>query len=218
LKRIGHRRGDETISMVRKSEQGKPAALRVLLVDETAERAEIVGQALRAAGYNIAGVLLEPMDLLERVEALRPDVIVIGLDSPGRDTMEHVCAVSRSQPRPMVMFSQDDDPSMIRDAVHAGVSAYVVDGMSPERIKPIVEVAIARFEQFQALRDELTETKANLAQRRLIDRAKGVLMKQRGMSEEQAYSAMRKMAMDQNKRIADVAENILTVAELLGKS
>ncbi len=204
--------------MVKKSGQGKPAVLRVLLVDETAERAEIVGQALRAAGYDIAGVLLEPLDLQERVEVLRPDVIVIGLDSPSRDSMEHICSVSRSQPRPMVMFSQDGDASMIRDAVSAGVSAYVVDGMNPERIKPIVEVAIARFEQFQLLRDELNAAKANLAQRKQIDRAKGVLMKQRGMSEEQAYTAMRKMAMDQNKKIADVAESILAVAELLGKS
>jgi response regulator NasT len=188
-----------------------------LIVDETTERAAIVQQALRAAGYDIAGQLLDPMHLAEQVSALRPDVIVIDLDSPNRDTMEHVCAVSRSQPRPTVMFSQADDTEMIRKAMHAGVSAYVVAGLSPERIKPVMEVAIARFEQYQALREELREAKNDLAQRKLIERAKGVLMQQREMSEEQAYGAMRKMAMDRNKRISDVAESILAVAELLGR-
>jgi response regulator NasT len=202
--------------MVRTDKHLNPVKLRVLIVDETGERAELVEQALRANGYDIAGVVLEPHELLEQVSALRPDVIVIDLDSPSRDTLEHVCIVSRDQPRPVVMFAQDDDNGMIRQAVCAGVSAYVVGGLSADRIRPILEVAVARFEQFQLLRDELQRAKTDLAQRKTIERAKGLLMRQRAIDEEQAYAEMRKLAMNQNKRVIDVAQNVLEVAELLG--
>lgn len=201
--------------MLRKSEQDKSTRLRVLIVDETGTRAETVERALRSGGYDIAGVLLEPLDLLDQVEALRPDVIVIGLDSPNRDTLEHICVVSRDQPRPVVMFAQDDNSGMIRQAVRAGVSAYVVGGVSVERIRPIVEVAIARFEEHQALRDELQRAKADLAQRKTIERAKGIVMKQRGCGEDQAYALLRKTAMSRNVKVADIAQSIVTAAQVL---
>jgi response regulator NasT len=153
--------------------------------------------------------------LLAQVRAVEPDVIIIDRDSPDRDTLEHVCMVTRDQPRPIVMFADDGDRMAIRAAVDAGVSAYVVGGLKAERIRPIVDVAIARFEQFQAMRQELDQTKANLAERKQIERAKGMVMKSRGVSEEEAYGLLRKLAMERNQRIAQVSENVIAMAELL---
>ena len=202
--------------MLRKLESEKQARLRILIVDESEGRAATLAHALNEVGYEIAGQLLDPLDLTERVSALQPDVVVIGLDSPSRGTLEHLCVMSRDKPRPVVMFTHDDDSGLIHQAVRSGVSAYVVGGLSRERIKPIVEVAIARFEQHQLLRDELKQAKTDLMQRKVIERAKGILMKQRGIGEQQAYEAMRKLAMGQNKRLFDVAQNILDVSSLLG--
>ena len=190
-------------------------SLSVLLVDDDPERAAIVEPALRAAGYEVVTVVDTAAEMLAQARARRPDVIIIGRDSPDRDTLEHVCMITRDDPRPIVMFTQDKDRTLMREALEAGVSAYVVDGLSVERVRPIVEVALARFEQWQALRRELDRAQTNLAERKLIERAKGIVMKQRGCTEDEAYALLRKLAMDRNQRLAQVAESVITMAELL---
>jgi response regulator NasT len=189
--------------------------LRVLLVDEDAERAAILRAALQTAGYEVAAEARTAVELITRVRAVKPDVIIIDRDSPDRDTLEHVCMVTRDEPRPIVMFTQDKDRMRMREALKAGVSAYVVDGLSAERVQPIVDVALARFEQWQALRQERDQAQASLAERKVIERAKGILMKQGKCSEEEAYRLLRKAAMDRNQRLADVAEKVIAMAHLL---
>ena len=189
--------------------------MRVLLVDEDAERAELLKSALHESGYTVSLHVGAMAQLLAQVRAVEPDVIIIDRDSPDRDTLEHVCMVTRDQPRPIVMFADDGDRMAIRAAVDAGVSAYVVGGLKAERIRPIVDVAIARFEQFQAMRQELDQTRTSLAERKQIERAKGIVMKSRGVSEDEAYGLLRKLAMERNQRLAQVAENVIAMAELL---
>jgi len=190
-------------------------SLSVLLVDDDPERAAIVEPALRAAGYEVVTVVDTASEMLAQVRAMKPDVIIIDRDSPDRDTLEHVCMITRDDPRPIVMFTQDKDRTLMREALEAGVSAYVVDGLSVERVRPIVEVALARFEQWQALRRELDQAQTNLAERKVIERAKGIVMKQRRCTEDEAYVLLRKLAMDRNQRLAHVAESVITMAELL---
>ncbi len=186
-----------------------------MLVDEVAERAEVLQRALADAGYDVIAYMPSAFDLHRQVGALKPDVIIIDTDSPDRDTLENLCVVSRDEPRPVVMFTHDGDSDKIRAAVEAGVSAYVVDGMAAERIRPIIEAAVARFEQFQALKRELEDSATRLAERKLIERAKGILMQSRSLSEEHAYRALRKQAMENNTRIAEVARQVIAVAGLL---
>jgi len=190
-------------------------SLSVLLVDDDPARAAIVEPALRAAGYEVVTVVDTATEMLAQVRVMKPDVIIIDRDSPDRDTLEHVCMITRDDPRPIVMFTQDKDQTLMRAALEAGVSAYVVDGLSVERVRPIVEVALARFEQWQALRRELDQAQTNLAERKVIERAKGIVMKQRRCSEDEAYALLRKLAMDRNQRLAHVAESVITMAELL---
>lgn len=190
--------------------------LSVLVIDESRGRAEEVCRGLISAGHQVAAVLPSALDLSARIEALKPDVILIETDSPSRDTLEHLAVVNRDAPRPVVIFARDEDSSAIREAVRAGVSAYVVDGLEPRRINSVIEVARARFEAYQALRRELEETSKKLSERKLLERAKGVLMQRRGMSEEEAFKAMRSMAMSHNRRMAEIAEQILSMADLIG--
>lgn len=197
---------------VRKSDGRK---LRVLLIDRSPGRAAILERALKDAGYAVAAKLAGVTNLYNEVERIEPDVIIIDLESPDRDMLEQMREISRDRPKPVVMFAEDDDSDTIRQAVKAGVSAYVVDGLSAKRVKPLMEVAIARFREYQALREELLHAKVSLAERKVVEKAKGLLMRRRGMSEDEAYKALRKMAMDGNKRLAEVAENILAVADIL---
>ena len=190
-------------------------SLSVLLVDDDPERAAIVEPALREAGYEVVTVVDTASEMLAQVRAMKPDVIIIDRDSPDRDTLEHVCMITRDDPRPIVMFTQDKDRTLMREALEAGVSAYVVDGLSVERVRPIVEVALARFEQWQALRRELDRAQTNLAERKLIERAKGIVMKQRGCTEDEAYAMLRKLAMSRQQRLAQVAESVIAMADLL---
>lgn len=190
--------------------------LRVMVVDEEAERAALLDGALREAGYSLVARVGPNEDLLARVREIRPDIIIIDMEAPSRDTLEHMRSISRDCPRPIVMFTQDDASATIQDAVRAGVSAYVVDGLKPERVRPILDVAIARFREYQELREELEDTRTKLADRKTIERAKGVLMKKRGCSEEEAYQLLRKLAMDRNQRIGEVAANVVAMADLLG--
>lgn len=186
-----------------------------MLVDDQPARAALLEQALTDHNFTVIARLSSAAGLAEQVAALQPDVIVIDLDSPDRDTLEHMALVHRNNPRPVVMFTDEGDTDTIERAVRAGVSAYVVDGLNPARVKPIVDVAIARFREYHALRRELEETRTQLADRKTIERAKGFLMKHRGMSEPEAYAAMRKMAMDRGQRLPEVAANIIAVFELL---
>ena len=191
-------------------------ALRVMVIDDAAERAELVQRALRSAGYEVIAHVASTFELHRRVSELKPDVIIIHTESPDRDTLEHLSLMNRDAPRPVVMFTNDSDNRKIREAVHAGVSAYVVDGLAAERVKPIIDVAVARFEQFQALRRELEESEGKLADRKLVERAKGILMKGAKLGEEEAYRALRKQAMDRNLQLVEVARQVIAVSELLG--
>lgn len=190
-------------------------AMRVLVVDETAERAEVLRAALMLAGYEVTASLTSPLALLKTIDRLQPDVIVIDTDSPSRDVLEHLVMISQHTPRPVVMFTSDGTAETIRAATRAGVAAYVVDGLDKNRIKTIVDVAVARFDERQDLRGQLAEANSRLAERKLIERAKGLLMKSRNLDEEEAYSALRKAAMDRNLKLSDVAQRIVDAAELL---
>src|SRR5216683_773119 len=191
--------------------------MRVLIVvDESPERAAVLREGLERAGYEVAAALAAPIELLRAVEQVRPDVIIIDTDSPSRDVLEHVVIISRDEPRPIVMFSSDDAPGTIRDAVRAGVSAYVVDGLDAARVKSIVEVAVARFDEHRRLRAELLEANSKLSERKLVERAKGILMKSRGIGEDEAYRMLRRMAMDRGKRLGEIAQQLIDVTEFLG--
>ncbi len=154
--------------------------------------------------------------LVRRIAELDPDVILIDLENPNRDMLEHMFAVSRSVRRPIAMFVDQSDTSMIEAAVDAGVSTYIVDGLRKERVRPILDMTISRFNAVNRLREELEATRSELAERKVIDRAKGILMKLRGLPEDEAYKLLRKTAMDQNRRVADVANSLITSAGLLG--
>jgi two-component system, response regulator / RNA-binding antiterminator len=190
--------------------------MRVLVVDESPERAELLREGLLDAGHEVTATLSSPLALLKTIEQLKPDVIVIDMDSPSRDVLEHLVFVSQHTPRPVVMFARDDAPETIRAATRAGVSAYVVDGLDKNRIEAIIEAAVARFDQYQSLRTQLAEANLKLSERKLVERAKGLLMKSRGLDEEAAYSALRKMAMDRKLKLAEVAQRVVDAADLLG--
>jgi response regulator NasT len=190
-------------------------SLRILLIDEIKDRAAAVEEALRRAGHRIVALLDDPADLVAAIEAAKPDVIILDLNTPDRDTIESLRHATQEHARPIVMFVDRSDETMIAEAIRAGVTAYVVDGLNPQRVKPVLDVAVARFQQFQALTGELSRAKASLAERKVVDRAKGILMQQKGMSEDEAYNSLRRLAMDQGKRIGEVAENLITAAKLL---
>ena len=190
--------------------------LRVMLVDDTPERSFYLRLTLERLGYDVVAEISNPRLLHDEVLRLAPDAIIVDTDSPSRDTLENICMITESCPRPIVMFAHDAGRESIWEAVRAGVNAYVVDGLSPERITPIVETAVARFEAFQAVKHELAETRSKLSERKLVERAKGILMKEKGLSEDAAYRMLRKLAMDKNLSLGALAEQVLTVAKLLG--
>ncbi|HYA36690.1 MAG TPA: ANTAR domain-containing protein [Candidatus Methylomirabilis sp.] len=191
--------------------------VRVMVVDESPARAESLRQALLELGYRVIACIGPDEHIPTRVRETQPDVIIIDVDSPDRDTLEHLCVIDRDQPRPVVLFTHDDDRDKIRAAMRAGVSAYVVRGLSSERVQPVIEVAMARFQEFQALRRRLDQANASLAERKRIERAKGILMKSRGCAEDEAYRLLRKMAMDRGKRVADIADTLIAAEDLLAQ-
>ena len=191
--------------------------LRVMLVDDAShEEAEALEDSLRALGFEVAVATPDARSLLDRVGELAPDVIIIASESPTRDTLEQLAFVTERRPRPIVLFTEDRANATIAAALRAGVSAYIVDGVDRERLRPILDVAIARFEQERALRAELRDAKDRLADRKVIERAKGVLMREKGVGEDEAFALMRKLAMDRNRRLADIAQQILDVTDLIG--
>jgi response regulator NasT len=190
--------------------------MRVLIVDESPQRAESLREELGRVGHEVTATLTSPLALLKTVEDLKPEVIVIDMDSPTREVLEHLVFVSQHTPRPVVMFTQDDAPETIRAATRAGVSAYVVDGPDRRRIKSIIEAAVARFQDFQRLRTQLAEANLKLSERKIVEKAKGLLMKSRALDEDAAYTTLRKMAMDRKLTLAEVAQRVLDGAGLLG--
>jgi two-component system, response regulator / RNA-binding antiterminator len=181
-----------------------------------AERARALRIGLLQAGYNIVAVFPADMHLPERVAQLQPDMIIIDARSDARDVLEHVVASTQNAPRPIVLFTENHDKAPMQAAIEAGVSAYVVAGLHSERIKPVLDVALARFNAEQRLRAELSDTKMKLAERKSIDRAKGYLMEKHQLSEAQAYQKMRRQAMDKNLKLSELAQRILDVADLVG--
>jgi response regulator NasT len=204
--------------MVRRTSPPPPksASLKVVLVDDDPDRAASVRGALLRADCDVVSLLASPVELYAAVADLKPDVIIISSDSPSRDAIEHIALLNREAPRPVVMFSGDRSSDTIRAAIRAGVSAYVVDGLSVDRLMPILEVAVERFEAEQSLRDELTNTKSQLAERKAIERAKGIVMKQKNIGEDEAFQVLRKFAMDKGIKMAEAAEQVIELAKSFG--
>jgi len=189
--------------------------IRVLIVDDSAERAALIEAGLVASGCEVLARLAGRADLHDKLNSFEPDVIIVSMECPDRDALEDMSRITSQRPRPTVMFVDRSDNESIRAAVQAGVSAYVVGGLSPERVRSVLEVAIARFNEFQALRQELETAKESLEERKVIERAKGLLMKSRGLSEDAAFHQLRRMAMDRKMRLAAVAREVVAAAELL---
>jgi len=190
--------------------------LRIVIIDDSGLRATVLEEGLREAGYEDIHVMAPHGAFVARLERMAPDVVLMDLGSPSRDTLEEMLVVSRALARPIAMFVDQSDEDMIGSAIDAGVSAYVVDGLRKDRVKPILDLAIRRFNAFARMQSELEEAKTALAERKTIDRAKAILMESRKLSEADAYALLRSTAMNQGRRIADVAEALITASSLLG--
>jgi two-component system, response regulator / RNA-binding antiterminator len=190
--------------------------MRIAIVDESPARAAVIEEGLRETGLSDITLFTQRHGLVGQIEALAPDVILIDLTNPRRDELEELFAVSRAVARPVAMFVDQSDDSAMEAAIDAGVSAYVVDGMKKERIKPVLELAIKRFNAFSRLRSELDEARSALAERSALEGAKALLMQKRGIDEPAAYALLRKAAMDSGRKIVDVAEALMTAEKLMG--
>ena len=190
--------------------------LSILIIDENRIRASIIEDGLREAGHAHVATIHDVNEVGRTIANTAPDVIVIDLENPKRDTLEHFFSLSRAIQRPIAMFVDRSDSNMIEKAVEAGVSAYVVDGLRKERVKPILDMAISRFNAFAKLTRELAEARSELEDRKIIDQAKGILIRSRGLSEADAYALLRSTAMNQNRKMVDIAQSLVTAAELLG--
>ncbi len=206
-----------------------PEALRIVVIisDPTlaegdehaqaqAERSRLLRIGLLEAGYNLVATLPADPFLTERLAQLQADMVIVDAESDARDALEHVVMATRDERRPIIMFTSDEDTSHVSEAVAAGVTAYIVDGLAPERIRPILTVAMARFRHQEALLAELDNARGELHDRKLIDRAKGLLMQRQGLSEAEAYARLRKAAMNKGVKLADIAQQMIDMAELLG--
>ncbi|MCG8493035.1 MAG: ANTAR domain-containing protein [Sneathiellales bacterium] len=193
------------------------SAISVLILDENKIRASIIEAGLKEAGHSQVTILSHTTGIAKEIETLDPDVIVIDLENPNRDMLEAMFQLSRSVKRPVAMFVDHSDGAALVSAVEAGVSAYIVDGLKKERVKPILDLAILRFNAFAKMERDLELAKEELAGRKLIDQAKAILMEKRGFSEEEAYTLLRKTAMNQNSKISTVAQSLITAATLLNE-
>ena len=188
---------------------------KIVIVDESPVRAAILQDGLREAGFTEIVHISEMQSLLARIYAVDPDIILIDLENPSRDVLEQMFQVSRAVRRPIAMFVDQSDTASIQASVEAGVSAYIVDGLKKERIKPILDLCVSRFNAFAKLKEELERAKSQLEDRKIIERAKGILMKVKGLNEDEAYVLMRSTAMREKKKIGEIAQSIITAAELL---
>jgi two-component system, response regulator / RNA-binding antiterminator len=189
--------------------------VKIVIVDESPIRAAILEEGLRDAGYSTVHHISEMTNLLATIYKIDPDVIVIDLENPRRDVLEQMFQVSRAVRRPIAMFVDQSDTASIQASVDAGVSAYIVDGLKKERIKSIIDLCVSRFNAFAKLQDELEKTKSALEERKVIDRAKGILMRVKNLNEEEAYVLMRSTAMREKKKIVEIAQSIITASDLL---
>ncbi|OLP56064.1 two-component system response regulator [Rhizobium rhizosphaerae] len=189
--------------------------LTILVIDENAIRSSIIEEGLREAGHLRVTVIHEVSGVARVIETLQPDVIIIDIENPNRDMMEHLFQLTRMVSRPIAMFVDRSDTAAIEQAVEAGVSAYVVDGLKKERVKPILDMAVSRFNAFSRLQRELADAKSALEARKVIERAKGILMKMRGLSEEEAFALLRQTAMNEKKKMVEIAQSVVTAAGLL---
>ena len=191
-------------------------ALSIMVIDDNKIRASIIEQGLREAGHSQV-ILVERLDgLMRQIAELEPDVIVIDLENPNRDQLEHLFQVTRAVQRPIAMFVDTSEPGSIEAAVEAGVSAYIVDGLKKERVKPILDMAVSRFRAYSRLTNELEAARNELAERKTIERAKGILMKTRGITEDEAYRLLRKTAMNQSRKLIEVAQSLVIASNVLG--
>jgi two-component system, response regulator / RNA-binding antiterminator len=193
----------------------QPTTLSIVIIDENRLRASVREAGLREAGYDNLTIINDVAGIARRIAEIEPDVIFIDLENPNRDMLENMFQLTRAVQRPIAMFVDRSDQAAIEAAVDAGVSAYVVDGLKRERVKPILDMAISRFNAFARMARELEEARSELENRKLIDRAKGILMSTRGLSEAEAYALLRKTAMNQNRKISEIAESLITAAGLL---
>lgn len=191
------------------------AALKIILVDENTGRSAILRRALQDKGHEVICRMDNSDELSNSNEITHADVIIVNSDIPDDTIFANLSIVNQSKPKPIVMFTQKSNAQMAGEAIKSGVNAYIVDGLEGSRVQPIIDVAIARFREFQALKDELDNTKNQLAERRLVEKAKGMLMKYKNISEDEAYKVLRDMAMNKNKRIGKVADDIISVFKLL---
>jgi response regulator NasT len=191
------------------------ASLSILIIDDNRLRAAVIEEGLREAGHTRVSVLHSFDELARKIVDIAPDVVVIDLENPRRDQLEGFFSLSKALRKPIAMFVDRSDASEIEAAVDAGVSAYVVDGLKKDRVKPILDMAISRFNAFSRLTQELEDARTALEERKLIDQAKAVLMKSRGMSESEAYALLRTTAMNQHRRIAEIAQGLVTAVRLM---
>jgi response regulator NasT len=197
------------------SDDPSPLQLRVLLIDDGAHRVQLIREELVRQGHEVVGVIDSATVIHDCVVRLTPDVVIVDSESPTRDTLENLSTLSARCPRPVVVFTEDASQAPMQRALRAGVSAYVVAGLHPERLAPVLQVAIARFEQDAALRAQLDKANQQLASRKVIERAKGVLMQQAGIDEDEAYRRLRRLAMDRGKRLPEIAQSVIDAHELL---
>ncbi|MBR1173638.1 MULTISPECIES: ANTAR domain-containing response regulator [Bradyrhizobium] len=188
---------------------------KIVIVDESPIRAAILQEGLREAGFTQVVHISEMQSLLARIYAVDPDIILIDLENPSRDVLEAMFQVSRAVKRPVAMFVDQSDSASIQASVEAGVSAYIVDGLKKERIKPILDLCVSRFNAFAKLQEELERTKSQLEDRKIIEKAKGILMKVKGLTEDEAYVLLRSTAMREKKKIGEIAQSIITASEML---
>jgi len=189
---------------------------RILLVDEIQTVNQMIKESLEDMGHEVVAQITPDQDLVSSLQQVEPDMLVINVKVPDSDFLQNIAQVNQIQPVPVVLFSEDDNQDLVESVIRCGVSAYVVDGLEANRIEPIINVAMARFEQMQGLRKELADTKQVLAERKLVERAKGILMSRRDMNEEDAYKTLRDLAMKRNQRIAEVANDVIEADELFG--
>ncbi|UJQ96041.1 ANTAR domain-containing response regulator [Mariluticola halotolerans] len=189
--------------------------LNILIIDENRIRASIIEGGLREAGHNQVFIITDVKEVGRKVTEIAPDVVMIDLENPNRDMLEHFFSLSRALQKPIAMFVDKSDKASMEKAIEAGVSAYVVDGMKKDRVKPILDMAISRFNAFSKLTRELEEARSELEDRKILDQAKGILMRTRGLDENAAYQLLRKTAMNQNRRMVDIAQSLILAAGLM---
>ena len=205
--------GYKTITM--KKNVINQTALKIILVDENMGRSAILRRALQDKGHEVISRLEESENLVNSNEITHADVVIVNADIPDEAVFANLRDVNKTKPKPIVMFTESSEEHMAGTAIKSGVNAYIVDGLEENRVQPIIDVAMARFREFQALKDELDATRSQLSERKAVEKAKGLLMKHKDINEDDAYQSLRKMAMDKNKRIVDVAESVINAFELL---